>query len=78
MFQISSLKFVNQTDLIAEKNESAWTPETGYSQNAIPFDLPWRVTGNTADNSVRLLFDFKETNFKGKHCRKSNSGLTVI
>lgn len=59
------------------KNESLWTPETGYRQNATPFDLPWRVMGDTTDNAVRLVFNLKSAYF-GSNCPKTDSGLTVI
>lgn len=65
-----------QADIIAEKNESTWTPETGYSKNATPFDVPWKVTGDTIDNAVRLLFNLKSTSLRD-YCPETDSGLTV-
>lgn len=65
-----------QADIIDKNNETKWTPETGYSQNSTPFDVPWRVTGDTVENAVRVLFTLKNTNSED-HCPKSDSGLTV-
>lgn len=72
------MSYFNQTqaDIITKKNESMWTPETGYNENATPFDVPWRVTGDTIDNAVRLIFNLNNTN-SGDHCPKTDSGLTV-
>jgi len=67
---------LTQADIIAKKNETTWTPETGYNQNITPFDVPWRVTGDTVDNAVRLIFDLANKNL-GDHCPKRDSGLTV-
>lgn len=67
---------LTQADIVAKKNQTSWTPETGYSQNATPFDVPWRVTGDTVDNAVRLIFDLTNENL-GDHCPKRESGLTV-
>lgn len=67
---------LTQADIVAKKNETTWTPETGYSLNATPFDVPWRVTGDTVDNAVRLIFDLTNENL-GDHCPKRESGLTV-
>ncbi|KAF0751167.1 pickpocket protein 28-like, partial [Aphis craccivora] len=74
-----STSFLNltQADIIAKKNETTWTPETGYNQNITPFDVPWRVTGDTVDNAVRLIFDLTNKNL-GDHCPKRDSGLTLI
>lgn len=66
---------MTQADIIANKNQT-WTPETGYGKNATPFDVPWRVTGDTVDNAVRLIFNLKNDNL-GDHCPKRDSGLTV-
>lgn len=62
---------------ILTKNETFWTPETGFSRNATPFDLPWRVIGDTTDNAVRLIFNLIDTHFRG-NCPNTDSGLTVI
>jgi len=67
---------LTQADIVAKKNQTTWTPETGYSPNATPFDVPWRVTGDTVDNAVRLIFDLTNENL-GNHCPKRESGLTV-
>ncbi|XP_025191376.1 pickpocket protein 28-like, partial [Melanaphis sacchari] len=76
---LSSTSFLNSTrvDSIANKNQTAWTPETGYRQNATPFDIPWRVTGDTVDNAVRLIFDLANKNL-GDYCPKRDSGLTLF
>ncbi|XP_060876363.1 pickpocket protein 28-like isoform X1 [Metopolophium dirhodum] len=76
---LQSTSFLNSTqaDIIAKKNQTTWTPETGYSRNATPFDVPWRVTGDTVDNAVRLIFDLTNENL-GDHCPKRESGLTLI
>lgn len=65
-----------QADIIDKNNEAKWTPETGYSKNSTPFDVPWRVTGDTAENAVRVLFSLENTNSVDQ-CPKSDSGLTV-
>ncbi|VVC45170.1 Epithelial sodium channel [Cinara cedri] len=73
------MAFLNHThsENILQKNESVWTPENRYSINATPFDLPWRVTGDTIENAVRLVFNLKNTNLGG-HCPETDSGLTII
>lgn len=75
-FRISFLNHT-QADIIAKKNETLWTPETGFSKSASPFDTPWRVTGDTIDNSVRIIFNLKSQNAVSD-CPKTDSGLTVI
>lgn len=66
-----------QADIIAKKNKTVWTPETGFTDDAIPLDTPWRVTGDTMDNSVRLVFNLKNRASKN-NCPNSDSGLIVI
>lgn len=66
-----------RADVISRTNKTAWSLETGYSQNVTPIDVPWRVTSDTMDNSVRLVFDLKNSHLLGEHCRESDSGLTV-
>jgi len=61
------------------KNETTWTPETSYGTNATPFDVPWRVSGDTLDNAGRLIFDLRNTDSEESGCSKiDNSGLTVM
>ncbi|KAL5236158.1 hypothetical protein ACI65C_003568 [Semiaphis heraclei] len=68
---------MTQADVVAKKNQTVWTPEIGYSRNSTPFDVPWRVTGDTVDNAVRLIFDMTNDNL-GEHCPKRESGLTLL
>lgn len=61
-------------------NESFWTPETSYSENTTPIGIPWRVTGNNIENSVRLEFDLKNMNSErgsSSNLKRNNSGLKV-
>jgi hypothetical protein len=67
---------LTQTDIIDKNNETKWTPEMGYSQNSTSFDIPWRVTGDTVENAVRVLFTLNNKNSED-NCPKSDSGLTV-
>lgn len=73
------MSFLNHTqaDIITKKNESLWTPEAGFSKSTDPFDTPWRVTGDTIDNSVRIIFDLKNPQL-GNHCPQTDPGVTVI
>lgn len=79
MLRIFRLAFLNhgQPENVLRKNESIWTPESGYSKNATPFGIPWRVTGDTIENTVRLEFNLKNSH-PGGHCPDTDPGLTVI
>lgn len=73
------MHFLNPTlpDNVFHKNNTVWTPENHYSKNATPFDIPWKVTGTTIENNVRLIFNLKNT-YSGGQCPDTDPGITVI
>ncbi|XP_050536588.1 pickpocket protein 28-like isoform X2 [Daktulosphaira vitifoliae] len=74
-----TLSFPNHTlaDIITKKKETSWSPDKGFSKNAIPFDTPWRVTGDTNNDAVRLVFNLR--NIEGdNYCPHTMSGVVLI
>ncbi|XP_050536569.1 pickpocket protein 28-like isoform X2 [Daktulosphaira vitifoliae] len=74
-----TLSFPNHTlaDIITKKKETSWSPDKGFSKNAIPFDTPWRVTGDTNNDAVRLVFNLR--NIEGdNYCPHTMSGVMLI
>lgn len=65
-----------KADIIKNVNVTAWNPEIGFNINAKPFNLPWKVTGDTVDDSVILRFDLQNKK-TGKGCPKTDTGMTV-
>ncbi|XP_050441987.1 pickpocket protein 28-like isoform X2 [Adelges cooleyi] len=74
-----TFSFLNHTqaDIISKKTESTWTPDTGFKDNAVPFDTPWRVTGDTNNDAVKLIFKLKIKD-DGEYCPLTESGLMII
>lgn len=65
-----------KADIISKANETMWHPENGFSKNAKPFHLPWKVVGDTVADAVTITLNLKKENL-GNHCPKTDSGMTV-
>lgn len=65
-----------KSDIITKINETMWNPELGFSTNAKPFHLPWKVIGDTIEDSVTITFNLKKEN-TGIHCPITDTGMTV-
>jgi len=66
----------NKADIIKKANKSIWNPENGFSKDAKPFHLPWKLIGDTIEDSVTIIFSLKKDNL-GKYCPKTKTGMTV-
>lgn len=66
-----------KADIIVNANENVWDPDTGFSKNAKPFNLPWKVIGDTVEDSVIMTFSLKKDNYSGNYCPKTYTGMTV-
>lgn len=66
-----------KADIITKANETMWHPEYGFSKNAKPHSLPWKVIGETIEDSVTITLSLKKQNL-GKYCPKTDSGMTVL
>lgn len=66
----------SKSDIITKANETTWSPEIGFSAHAKPFHVPWKVIGDTIEDSVTITFNLKKEN-SGIHCPKNNTGMTV-
>lgn len=66
----------DKIDIITKANGTNWNPEIGFTNNAKQFNIPWKVVGDTVEDSVTIQFSLKKENF-GKYCPKLNTGLTV-
>jgi len=65
-----------KADIISKANKSLWNPDIGFSKDAKPFDLPWKVIGNTIEDAVTITLSLKKDNF-GKYCPTTKMGITV-
>lgn len=78
MHRVYRLSNLNHTkaDIITKAKNTAWDPEIGFNKNAEPFNLPWKVTGDTVEDSVIIRFNLQNENTR-KHCPKTDKGMTV-
>lgn len=67
-----------KSDIITKANESIWNPDFGFSKNAKPFHLPWKIIGDTVEDSVIMKFTLKKDNYSRNHCPKTDTGMTVL
>lgn len=75
LYRLSKLNHL-KADILTKANETMWHPENGFNVNAKSHSLPWKVFGETVDDSVIMTFSLKKQNL-GKHCPVTNSGMTV-
>lgn len=75
VFRLSNLNHT-KAEIITKANKTAWDPEIGFNKNAEPFNLPWKVTGDTVEDSVIIRFNLQNENTR-KHCPKTDKGMTV-
>ncbi|VVC29438.1 Epithelial sodium channel, partial [Cinara cedri] len=66
-----------KSDIITKANETMWNPEIGFSKNAKPFHIPWKVIGDTIEDSVTIKFNLKKEN-TGIHCPITDTGMTLF
>jgi len=65
-----------KADILTNANATAWNPEIGFDKNAKPFNVPWKVTGDTVEDAIIIRFDLQKEK-TGKHCPKTDTGMTV-
>lgn len=75
MHRLSNLNHT-KADIITNSNKTAWNPEVGFNKNSEPINLPWKVTGDTVEDSVIIRFNLQNDNIR-KHCPKTDKGMTV-
>lgn len=75
VYRLSNLNH-SKADIITNAKTTAWDPEIGFNKNSEPFNLPWKVTGDTVDDSVIIRFNLQNDNTR-KHCPKTDKGMTV-
>lgn len=66
----------SKADIITKANERVWDPEVGFVKTAKPYDLPWKVIGDTIEDSVIMVFSLKK-NKSNEHCPQTDTGMTV-
>ncbi|XP_060863036.1 pickpocket protein 28-like [Metopolophium dirhodum] len=66
-----------KADIITNATNTAWDPEIGFNKNAKPFNLPWKVIGDTVEDSVIIRFNLQNENTR-KHCPKTDKGMTLF
>lgn len=75
MYRLSNLNHT-KADILKNAKITAWNPEIGFNKNAKSFNLPWKVTGDTVEDSVIIRFNLKKK-YTGKHCPTTDKGMTV-
>ncbi|KAE9532798.1 hypothetical protein AGLY_009879, partial [Aphis glycines] len=66
-----------KADILKNAKVTAWNPEIGFNKNAKSFNLPWKVTGDTVEDSIIIRFDLKKEN-TGKHCPTTDKGMALF
>ncbi|XP_025196558.1 pickpocket protein 28-like [Melanaphis sacchari] len=73
---LSNLNHI-KADIITNSKETAWNPEFGFNENAQTFNLPWKVIGDTVEDSIIMRFNLQNEK-TGNHCPKTDKGMTLF
>lgn len=53
-----------------------WSPESRTNKPTEKFKLPWKLIGDTVEDSIVITFSLKNNQF-GERCPNSDTGMTV-
>lgn len=53
-----------------------WSPEFRINKPTEKFKLPWKLIGDTVEDSIVITFSLNNNQF-GEHCPNSDTGMTV-
>lgn len=76
LYRLSNLNH-NKTDIITKANKSIWDPDNGFSKDAEPFELPWKVFGDAIEDYIKITLSLKKDDI-GEYCPKTKMGSTVF
>lgn len=53
-----------------------WSPESRTNKPTEKFKLPWKLIGDTVEDSIVITFNLKNNQF-GERCPNLDTGMTV-